>query len=277
MDPLSPRSLRKNLAAPFLARHLLFLGRPVLLLSLLALGPLPLFSGDAPLAWAGGSREEEIALGHLIAMKGNGFSGSTACAECHRINGGGMPSVGIPRIAGQTETYIYREIRGVQKGTRFSPFMSRVVRNFSKSDIRAVALYYSTVRTPKLHDPSEFDPSLQPLGRRIARRGLWDRNIPACILCHGEDGRGIPPNFPYIAGQSKTYLMQQIKSFAVVDRKDDPEGLMRGIASKLKNREIKAVAQYFASLTPPDYGTISRKNSPERLRLIPEKKEVPRP
>ena len=171
-------------------------------------------------AAADGNREAEIALGHLIAMKGNGFAGSTACAECHRINGGGMPSVGIPRIAGQTATYIYREIRGVQKGTRFSPFMSRVVRNFSKSDIRAVALYYSSVRTPKLHDPSEFDPSLQPLGRRIARRGLWDRNIPACILCHGEDGRGIPPNFPYIAGQSKTYLMQQIKSFAVVDRKE---------------------------------------------------------
>ena len=227
-----------------------------------------------------GNREAEIALGHLIAMKGNGFAGSTACAECHRINGGGMPSVGIPRIAGQTATYIYREIRGVQKGTRFSPFMSRVVRNFSKSDIRAVALYYSTVRTPKLHDPSEFDPSLQPLGRRIARRGLWDRNIPACILCHGEDGRGIPPNFPYIAGQSKTYLMQQIKSFAVVDRKDDPEGLMRGIASKLKNREIKAVAQYFASLTPPDYGKIPEKNSPKRLRLIPEnlnRKEVNHP
>ena len=274
MDPFSPRSFRKALPATPPARTLLSQGRPVRLLTILAFFLLALFSGSAPRAWAGESQEAELALGHLIAMKGNGFSGSTACAECHRINGGGMPSVGIPRIAGQTATYIYREIRGVQKGTRFSPFMDRVVRNFSKSDIRAVALYYSTVRTPKLHDPSEFDPSLQPLGRRIARRGLWDRNIPACILCHGEDGRGIPPNFPYIAGQSKTYLMQQIKSFAVVDRKDDPEGLMRGIASKLKNREIKAVAQYFASLTPPDYGTISRKNSPERLRLIPEKKEV---
>ena len=269
MDPSSPRSFRKMLSP---ARR-----RPLLLPALFALAVLTLCPGGTPRAMAEGGQAAEISLGHLIAMKGNGFSGSTACAECHRINGGGMPSVGIPRIAGQTATYIYREIRGVQKGTRFSPFMARVVRNFSKSDIRAVALYYSTVRTPKLHDPSEFDPSLRSLGRRIARRGLWDRNIPACILCHGEDGRGIPPNFPYIAGQSKTYLMQQIKSFAVVDRKDDPEGLMRGIASKLKNREIKAVAQYFASLTPPDYGTISPKNSPDRLRLIPEKKEANSP
>jgi len=235
-----------------------------------------LFFPAAPTsALAADDRASLISLGHLIAMKGNGLPGNTACAECHRINGGGMPSVGIPRIAGQTATYIYREVRGVQKGTRFSPFMDRIVENLSKRDIRAVALYYSTVRTPKLHDPAETDPSLQVLGRRIARRGLWDRNIPACILCHGEDGRGIPPNFPYIAGQSKTYLMQQIISFAVVERKDDPEGLMRGIASKLKNREIKAVAQYFASLTPPDYGTIPEKNSPERLRLIPEKEISP--
>jgi cytochrome c553 len=46
---------------------------------------------------------------------------------------------------------------------------------------------------------------------------------------------------------------------------------MRGIASKLTNREIKAVAQYFASLEPPVYGKIPEKNRPERLRLIPDK------
>ena len=230
-----------------------------------------------PETWAAGDKEAAlIAWGHTIAMQGNGLPGNTACAECHRINGGGMPSVGIPRIAGQTETYIYREIRGVQKGTRYSPYMDGIVQNLSRKDIRSVALYYSTVRTPKLHDPAEFDPSLRELGRRIARRGLWDRNIPACILCHGQNGRGIPPNFPYIAGQSKSYLMGQLLSFAIVKRKDDPEGLMRGIASKLTNREIKAVAQYFASLEPPVYGKIPEKNRPDRLRLIPEK-ETPTP
>ena len=217
-----------------------------------------------------------IAWGHTIAMQGNGLPGNTACAECHRINGGGMPSVGIPRIAGQTETYIYREIRGVQEGTRYSPYMDGIVQNLSRRDIRAVALYYSTVRTPKLPDPASYNPALRELGRRIAHRGLWDRNIPACILCHGQDGRGIPPNFPYIAGQSTTYLMGQLISFAVVRRKDDPEGLMRGIASKLTHREIKAVAQYFASLDPPVYGKIPEKNRPDRLRLIPEK-ETPTP
>lgn len=194
-----------------------------------------------------------LSWGHTIAMAGNGLPGNTACAECHRINGGGMPSVGIPRIAGQTETYIYREIRGVQKKTRYSPYMDGVVANLSRRDIRAVALYYSSVRTPKLPDPAPFDPDLAPLGRKIAHRGRWNRNIPACVLCHGQDGRGVPPNFPYIAGQSKTYLLTQLISFAVLNRKDDPEGLMRGIASKLTTREIKAVAQYFATLDPPDY------------------------
>lgn len=245
----------------------------------LALAGILMVSVVAPFPSRASGADTEAALiawGHTIAMQGNGLPGNTACAECHRINGGGMPSVGIPRIAGQTETYIYREIRGVQNGTRYSPYMDGIVQNLSRRDIRAIALYYSTVRTPKLHDPAENDPALRELGRRIAHRGLWDRNIPACFLCHGQDGRGIPPNFPYIAGQSTTYLMGQLISFAVVRRKDDPEGLMRGIASKLTHREIKAVAQYFASLDPPDYGKIPEKNRPDRLRLIPEK-ETPTP
>lgn len=218
------------------------------------------------------SRAEDLmAWGHTIAMGGNGLPGNTACAECHRINGGGMPSVGIPRIAGQTETYIYREIRGVQKKIRYSPYMAGVVANLSPRDIRAVALYYSAMKTPKLPDPAPFDPQLSALGRKIAHRGLWDRNIPACILCHGRGGRGVPPNFPYIAGQSKTYLMTQLISFAVLDRSDDPEGLMRGIASKLTTREIKAVAQYFASLDPPVLKNAGKNSRPDRLRLIPQK------
>ena len=239
--------------------HRLFLLLPIVAI-IFFLGPSTDSRADDLLSW-----------GHTIAMAGNGLPGNTACAECHRINGGGMPSVGIPRIAGQTATYIYREIRGVQNGTRYSPYMDGVVKNLSRRDIQAVALYYSSVKTPKLPDPSRYDPDLTPLGRKIAHRGLWNRNIPACILCHGQDGRGIPPNFPYIAGQGKSYLMGQLISFAVVKRKDDPEGLMRGIASKLTNREIKAVAQYFASLDPPVYGNLPGKSRANMLRLIPFK------
>ncbi len=189
--------------------------------------------------------------GKKIARAGTGKAGSIACMECHRLRGGGMPSIGSPRISGQSAIYIEHEILGVQQGTRYAPMMAGVVRDLSRKDIQAVARYYASVRSPKVAEISPPDPALVEIGRSIAQKGLWKKNIPACVLCHGPDGRGIPPHFPYIAGQNKGYLLRQLLSFAFLKRKDDPQGLMRGIARRLTHEERKAVAEYFASLSPP--------------------------
>jgi cytochrome c553 len=195
--------------------------------------------------------EDLLARGKKIAREGNGVPGNIACMECHRLDGGGMPSIGSPRISGQTALYIEHEIHGVQNGSRYAPIMSGVLQPLTDRDIRAVALYYSNLRSPKRQDVSPPDPSLVKTGERIALRGLWKKNIPACVQCHGPEGRGIPPHFPYLAGQNKGYLLRQLVSFAFLKRKDDPQGLMRGIARRLTPRERKAVAEYFSSLNPP--------------------------
>ncbi|AFS53207.1 c-type cytochrome [Leptospirillum ferriphilum] len=204
-----------------------------------AFTPLPA-QGDDLMAW-----------GKHIAEAGNGDPGNTACMECHRLRGGGMPSIGAPRIAGQTRQYIAREIREVQKGKRYGPVMAGVVENLSEHDIEAVAMYYSHIHTPKVRDVSPPSPERVAIGKIIALRGLWKKNIPACVQCHGVNGSGVPPLFPYIAGQNRTYLMRQLIAYAFLERKDDPQGLMRGIARRLSAGERKAVAEYFSSLNPP--------------------------
>ena len=192
-----------------------------------------------------------MAWGKHIAEAGNGMPGNTACMECHRLKGGGMPSIGGPRIAGQTGEYIAREIRETQQGKRYGPVMAGVVKNLSKRDIEAVATYYSRLDPPKVRDTEIPSPKLLLIGKRIAHRGLWKKNIPACVQCHGANGYGVPPLFPYIAGQNRTYLMRQLISYAFLERKDDPQGLMRGIARRLTPEERKAVSEYFSSLSPP--------------------------
>ena len=189
--------------------------------------------------------------GKHIAEAGNGDPGNTACMECHRLKGGGMPSIGSPRIAGQTRQYIAREIREVQEGKGYGPVMAGVVENLSEHDIEAVALYYSRARTPKARETEPPSSARMALGKKIAHRGIWKRNIPACVQCHGVNGSGVPPLFPYIAGQNRTYLMRQLIAYAFLERKDDPQGLMRGIARRLSAGERKAVAEYFSSLNPP--------------------------
>ena len=218
------------------------------MVSWLVFGSLFLGAFSAPLKAEGDSL---LDWGKHIAEAGNGDPGNTACMECHRLKGGGMPSIGAPRIAGQTRQYIVREIREVQKGKRYGPVMAGVVQNLSKHDIEAVAMYYAHSRTPKVRDVDSPSPSRIALGKRIAQRGLWQRNIPACMQCHGVNGSGVPPLFPYIAGQNRTYLMRQLIAYAFLERKDDPQGLMRGIARRLTAGERKAVAEYFASLPPP--------------------------
>jgi cytochrome c553 len=162
-----------------------------------------------------------------------------------------MPLIGSPRIAGQPRSYIEHEILGVREGTRYAPIMAGVVSHLSRKEIRAVASWYAHVRAPKMPDVSPPDPTLVPLGKRIAQKGLWKKNVPACVLCHGPDGRGIPPHFPYIKGQNKSYLLRQLVAFAFLKRSDDPQGLMRGIARRLSPKERQAVAEYFSSLAPP--------------------------
>jgi len=199
--------------------------------------------------------EDLFSRGRQIAKAGNGMPGNTACMECHRLKGGGMPSIGAPRISGQTIQYIEREITEVQKGARYGPVMAGVVQNLSSRDILAVATYYSKVRSPKLRDTETLSPKRVRLGKQIAHQGLWKKNIPACVVCHGPNGYGVPPLFPYIAGQNRTYLMRQLIAYAFLERKDDPQGLMRGIARRLSPQERKSVAEYFSSLDPPYTGS----------------------
>ncbi len=189
--------------------------------------------------------------GRHVAKAGNGKPGGTACMECHRLDGGGMPSIGAPRISGQPRQYIAREIREVKEGKRYGPVMAGVVQNLSSRDIRAVALYYSRAKSPKLPDVGPSDPALVAEGKHIATRGFWKKNIPACVQCHGPNGYGVPPLFPYIAGQNRTYLLRQLMAYAFLKRQDDPEGLMRGISRRLTMAQRKAVAEYFSSLKPP--------------------------
>jgi cytochrome c553 len=54
--------------------------------------------------------------------------------------------------------------------------------------------------------------------------------------------------YPRLAGQFPEYTEAQLKSFRVDERANDPEKMMRTIAAKLSDVEIKAVSEYAAGL-----------------------------
>ena len=72
-----------------------------------------------------------------------------------------------------------------------------------------------------------------------------------CSNCHGIDGNAISPQFPKLAGQSKDYLVSQLKAFKAQSRKDpDAHAYMWGLTRFLDDESIVLVAEYFAAQTP---------------------------
>ena len=95
--------------------------------------------------------------------------------------------------------------------------------------------------------PEKVDPALAARGARIALSGLWEKDVPACISCHGPGGHGVGAHFPALAGQYASYIAKQLNAWRIGTRSNDPQDLMKGIAQRLSPADIAAVAAYFAS------------------------------
>jgi len=86
------------------------------------------------------------------------------------------------------------------------------------------------------------------LGRAIYRGGIMSKRVAACAGCHSPNGAGIPAQFPRLASQHAGYVESQLRAFRAGERANDPNKMMRTVAAKLDDREIKAVAEYIAGL-----------------------------
>ena len=66
-----------------------------------------------------------------------------------------------------------------------------------------------------------------------------------CFVCHGQNGIGLGPDNPNLAGQKKNYLVKQLKDFRSKERKHD---VMNGIAVTLTDKDIEELAKYFSEM-----------------------------
>ncbi len=72
-----------------------------------------------------------------------------------------------------------------------------------------------------------------------------------CSSCHGPGGHSISSTFPRLAGQQKDYLVAQLKAFRGHTRADPhAKTYMWGMAAKLNDPTIAAIAAYYAAQPP---------------------------
>ncbi len=171
------------------------------------------------------------------------------CAACHAADGN-SPLPANPKIAGQFADYLHKQLVNFKpqpnrKAERENPIMAGMVANLSEEDMRNLAAYYAS---QKLRPEGAKDKDLAARGQKLYRGGNPATGVAACSGCHGPDGAGIPGLYPRISGQFAQYLEAQLVAFKSGARANDPNGMMRAVASRLSDAEIKAVAEYASGL-----------------------------
>jgi len=171
------------------------------------------------------------------------------CAACHAADGNSQIPAN-PKLAGQIPEYLYKQLvefkpAAGKKAERENPVMAGMVANLSAADMRNLAVFFAG-KEPKPGAAKSKD--LVALGQLIYRGGIASQGIAACASCHGPNGAGMPSQYPRLAGQHAEYIVVQLKAFRSGARANDLNETMRGVAGRLSDREIDAVADYIAGL-----------------------------
>jgi cytochrome c553 len=211
-----------------------------------------------------------------------GKAKSASCAGCHGEDGNSMMPL-FPKLADQNEEYLVQQMEAFKDGTRTDAVMGAMVAGLSTQDMRDIAAFYeqqkvtqNTLPPLELDDEDEEDgdesvaevtdndtlaakeqvavnkqtaqeqqDALLALGYDVYRNGDLEREISACIACHGPYGEGNKPAaFPALQGQHAEYLIKTLTDFKNNVRSNNPENMMHMIAHKMTEEEIKGIAYH---------------------------------
>lgn len=181
------------------------------------------------------------------ALVTRGAPGVQACAACHGATGAGSRRDGYPRLAGLDAAYLVHELEAFKASTRQNGIMQPIAKQLTTVQMQDVAAWFASQKLPSPVKTHASNGALRR-GQELAEHGDWSRDVPACESCHGNKAQGVGPHFPRLAGQYAAYLETQLHNWRRGFRKDDPMGLMKGIASRLTHREISAVSAYLETL-----------------------------
>jgi cytochrome c553 len=172
------------------------------------------------------------------------------CAVCHGASGEGTPELNVPKIGGQEEWYVARQLQNFKSGLR-APTTSDVygtqMRALSMTltndqEIADVAAYVASMSPPAVADTVSGD----------AAQGK--AAYATCTACHGANGEGNKAlNSPKLAGQHDWYIVRQLQNYKSGVRGGDSKNVfdtqMRPMAMILTTDEaVNNIAAYINSL-----------------------------
>ncbi|MCF6282548.1 MAG: cytochrome c4 [Candidatus Polarisedimenticolaceae bacterium] len=173
-----------------------------------------------------------------------GKAKSVVCAGCHGLDGNSFNPL-WPKLAGQSASYITKQVNDFKAGTRKDPIMGAQAAALNDTDLADLAAYFSS----QTRTTGTTAADKAALGGKVYRAGNSATGVAACMACHGPTGAGnAAAGFPGLAGQQALYVEKALKDFRSGARVNDVNNMMRGVTANMTDAEIAAVAQFVQGL-----------------------------
>jgi len=173
-----------------------------------------------------------------------GAQKAAVCAACHGASGSSV-NPEWPNLAGQHESYVAEQLANFKQGDRTNTLMSPMAAALTESDMQDLGAHFAK-QTPT---GFEADPSNWKNGEKLYRGGDVERGLPACIACHGPQGKGnAPAKYPALRAQHGVYTYNQLRAFADGTRRTPGNDIMQVVAKRLTDEEMLALASYLQGL-----------------------------
>ncbi len=174
------------------------------------------------------------------------------CVTCHGQRGQGTSNGYFPRIAGKPAGYLYNQLIAFRDGTRKYPPMNYLVAYLPDAYLREIAEHFANERPPFAPSPPPVvSSSVLARGQAVVNSGDVNKQIPACVTCHGGTLTGMEPGVPGLVGLRSSYVTAQLARWRSGDRHAAAPDCMQRIATRLSDDDMVAVSSWLASLPAP--------------------------
>jgi cytochrome c553 len=155
------------------------------------------------------------------------------CLGCHAVPNykNAYPTYSVPKLKGQHAEYIVLALQAYRSGERSHLTMHAQASSLSDQDMRDIAAYFAG---------EPLKPGSTPVGKAPEAAQV-------CVACHGQDGVGITPQYPTLAGQHADYLERALLDYKKGGRKNQ---IMGTFATQIQDSDIRALAEYYARQRP---------------------------
>lgn len=184
-------------------------------------------------------------LAHAAGDAAAGQGKIAMCSACHNADGNSMVP-NFPKLAGHGERYLLKQMHDIKSGARPVVEMTGMLDAMTEQDLADIAAWYASQKGTI----GAADPALVEHGEALYRGGKLVDGVPACTGCHSPNGEGLDlAVYPKLNGQHADYIAKQLTDFREGNRTNDGDAMiMRSIATKLSNKDIKALSSYINGL-----------------------------